>query len=225
MDMSFIYIGIIVIIFIICITLLIFAPKSINYYDLDTYPILKYITENNKDVINNSYANIETDDGWVNWPDSSNVKGLCSIFPLFMFSTLSKNRKQKCQDLFKLMKNIPDVKSCAFIRIDKKSKIIKHTEWKDLSNNTLRCIFIIKSIASAPMDLCGIWVNGETKKLISGKCIIFDGSKEHSIYNETDYPVCALLLDIKRPYKIPNGISIREYSDDINDFVCKLNSE
>ena len=80
-------------------------------------------------------------------------------------------------------------------------------------------------MSSAPVETCGIWVNGESKKLISNSLVIFDSSKEHSIYNDTDYPIYALLIDLQRPEKIPNGISQREYSDELYDFVCGLNTE
>ena len=217
--------GIVVIIFMISITLLIFAPKSINYYMPDTYPILKYICENNKNIINSNLDKIENNTDWIDWPDSENITGNCEIYPLFIFSTLSKKRKNQCIETFKLIKNIYDVKTCAFIKLDKNSKLNKQTQWKELSNETLRCLFIIKSMPSASIDTCGIWVNGESKKITSNNLIIFDSSKEHSIYNETDCPIYALLIDIKRPEKISNGVSKREYSSEIYDFVFKLNSE
>jgi len=224
-DTTFIYIGLFVIIFIISVSLLIFAPKSINYYTPDTYPILKSIHDNNKDIITGDFEKIENDQNWLAWPDSENTSGSCEVYPMYMFSTTSKLRKAKCIALYNLIQNIPDVKSCAFIKIDKKSKINKHTQWKELANTTLRCLFILKSVSSAPVETCGIWVNGESKKLISNSLVIFDSSKEHSIYNYTDYPLYALLIDLQRPEKIPNGISQREYSDELYDFVCGLNTE
>jgi aspartyl/asparaginyl beta-hydroxylase (cupin superfamily) len=222
---NFICIGIVVIIFIISVSLLIFAPKSINYYTPDTYPILKSINDNNKDIINNDFEKIENDTNWLAWPDSKNTSGTCEVFPMYMFSTESKSRKNKCIASYNLIQNIPGVKTCSFIKIDKKSRIKKQTQWKNLSNTTLRCLFTIKSVSSAPVETCGIWVNGETKKLISNSLVIFDSSKEHSIYNDTDYPIYALMIDVQRPEKIPDGISQREYSDELYDFVCTLNTE
>jgi aspartyl/asparaginyl beta-hydroxylase (cupin superfamily) len=224
-DTTFICIGLFVIIFIISVSLLIFAPKSINYYTPDTYPILKSIHDNNKDIITGDFEKIENDQNWLAWPDSENTSGKCEVYPMYMFSTASKLRKAKCTALYNLIQNIPDVKSCAFIKIDKKSKINKQTQWKELANTTLRCLIILKSVSSAPVETCGIWVNGESKKLISNSLVIFDSSKEHSIYNDTDYPIYALLIDLQRPEKIPNGISQREYSDELYDFVCGLNTE
>lgn len=222
---TFICIGIIVIIFIICVSLLIFAPKSINYYPTETYPILKSIHENNNNIIMKEFENIENDKDWIDWPENEYVTGSCKIFPMYMFSTISKKRKNKCLKTYKLIKNMPDVITCAFIKIDKKSKLNKQSQWKELANSTLRCLYILKSVSYAPIETCGIWVNGESKKLLPKNLIIFDSSKEHSIYNGTDYPLYALIIDIKRPEKIPNGISQREYSNDLYNFVCKLNDE
>jgi hypothetical protein len=222
---TFIWIGLVVIIFIISVSLLIFAPKSVNYFNADTYPILKSIHENSKCVIETDFDKIENNPDWVNWPDREHVRGSCKIFPMYMFSTESSKRRNKCLRSYNLIQNTPGVKSCCFIKIDRKSKISKQTQWKELANTTLRCLFIIKAVSSAPVEKCGMWVNGETKKLSSSDLLIFDSSKEHSIYNETDYPVYALLVDVKRPEKIPNGTSQREYSDELYDFVCSLNSE
>jgi hypothetical protein len=224
-DATFIYIGLVVVIFIVSVSLLIFSPKSVNYFDLETYPILKSIHENNKEIIISDFEKIENDPEWIDWPDKENIRGSCKVFPIYMFSTLSKSRKLKCLKSYNLIHNIPDVKSCGFIKIDKKSKINKQTQWNELANSTLRCLFIIKSVSSAPVETCGIWVNGESKNIKPNTLVIFDSSKEHSIYNETDYPVYALFVDVKRPEKIPDGTSKREYSDELYEFVCNLNKE
>ena len=218
---TFVFIGIVIVIFIICITLFLFAPKSINFYDSSTYPIIKYINENNLDIINDTLESIENDK-WMEYPDKKYISGNVKIYPLFMFSVISEKRKDKCIELYNLFQNVPDIKTCAFIKIDKNSKLQKTTQWKSLSNTTLRCMFILKSVSSASIEQCAIWVNGEYKKLVSKNIIIFDSSKEHSIYNETDYPVYILMIDIKRPDKIPNGVSDRDYTDEIYDFINEL---
>lgn len=225
LNTTFICIGIVVITFIICVSLLIFAPKSINYYYKETYPILTYINDNNINVINNDFEKIENDKRWIEWPDKQFTVGNVSVFPIFMFSVISNERKELCSNMFDLLKNVPDIKSCAFIKLDKRSKIQKSTQWKELSNYTLRCIIVLKSIPSASIEQCGIWVNGESKKLSSKNMIIYDSSKEHSIYNETDYPIFYLMLDIKRPDKIPNGVSTREYTDEIYDFISLMSKQ
>jgi aspartyl/asparaginyl beta-hydroxylase (cupin superfamily) len=225
MDTTFICIGVIVVFLITYVVFINFILKSTNYYKPETFPILKYISKNNQNIFINEFNKIENDPNWVNWPDSENISGDCKIFPIYMFGTISKDRKAKCLKLYNLIHNIPNVKSCAYIKIGQNSKLCKQRQWKDLANSTLRCLFILKSVASAPIETCGICVNNESKKILSNNLVVFDSSKEHSIYNNTDYPVYALMVDIKRPVNIPDGTSDREYSIELYNFVCDLNKQ
>jgi aspartyl/asparaginyl beta-hydroxylase (cupin superfamily) len=224
---TFFCIGIIIVIFIVSVSLLIFAPKSVNYFDEKTYPELQTISKQHISTLEYELECANKSDGpstWMQWPDVKNVRGNCNLYPLYMFSTLSHKRQKVCSDTFKLLQRIPDVKTCSFAKIEINSSIENHKEWKDLCNKTLRC-FIILSSPDAAVENCGIWVNGETKKLHKGDLVIIDGSKEHTIYNKSDLTLSMLLLDIGRPESIPDGSSDREYSDEIQGFVNELNKE
>lgn len=221
-DSMFLWIGIVVIIFIICVSLLIFAPKSINYYNVDTFPIVKYLHENNLQLIKDGCGKAKEDRNWLKW--NIDIIGKCDLYPLYMFSISPKKRQQTCVDVYNLMKNIPDVKTCSYVILHPKSKISKNRGWKSLSNNTLRCLIIINAPIST-VDKCGIWVNGESKILKPNDLLIFDSSKEHSIYNKTSLNIEYLMIDIKRPEKIVNGTSDREYSDKLYEFINNLSLE
>jgi hypothetical protein len=218
-----IFIGLFIIIFIISVSLLIFAPKSKNYYDASTYPFIQYINENNNQLIKDEFYKIKNNDKWLKYPDKKNTKGDCEIWPLYVFSTESKYRISMNSELYKIITNTPDIKSCLFIKFHPKSEIIKSKLWKELANNTLRCLIII----DAPNDInnCAIWVNGEIKKLKNNDLIIFDSSKEYSIYNKTKYPLHILVIDIKRPNSIPIGTSDIKYNDEIYTLINTLNEE
>lgn len=221
---TFFWIGIVVIIFIISVSLLIFAPKSTNYYDMELYPIVKYIHENNQQIIKDDFYKIKGDDQWLPFPDKKYINGTCTIWPLYMFSIELEKRIRLCKQSYNLIKNIPDVKTCAFVKIEPNSSINKNKQWKELANSTLRCIFIVDT-PNDSVDKCAIWVNGETKKCKSNGLIIFDSSKEHSVYNNTIYPLYFLMVDIQRPKKISIGISDREYDDEIREFIYQLYQE
>ena len=138
-----------------------------------------------------------------------------------MFSVFSESRKKISINTYKLIKNIPDVKTCTFIKINSESSIEKSTKWKDLSNTTLCCLLVLE--APFPnIEECGIWVNGESKKLSKNSLIIYDSSKEHSIYNKSDEDIYILMLDIGRPPTIPYGTSKKEYNYEIHDFIHNL---
>lgn len=218
-DSVFLWIGVLVVIFMICISLLIFAPKGKNYFNSNIYPILKYLHENNLQVFKDDFKKIK-DDNWIDY--NIDVQGKCSMCPLYMFSITSKKNTELCKNTYNLIYNIPDLKTCSYMIIHPKSQIIKNTGWKDLANNTLRCIIIINSMTST-MDKCGIWVNGQTKKIKSDNLIIFDASKEYSIYNNTSLNLEILIFDIKRPDNIANGLSNRMYTEKLQDFISKIN--
>jgi aspartyl/asparaginyl beta-hydroxylase (cupin superfamily) len=220
------WIGFVVIVFIISVTLMIFAPKSNNFHPSTVYPIIKYIHENNTDIFKSDLQKIKNLDksdpiNWIKYPVKNLIKNEYEIFPLYMFSVLNKSRKSLCNSTYNLIRNIPDIKTCSFLKIGGNSSIKKHKKWKELSNISLSCLFILEA-PMASIDDCGIWINGETKKLTKNKMFIFDGSKEHSIFNYTDYPIYCIFLDILRPKNIPNGASNTQYTDETIEFINKI---
>jgi aspartyl/asparaginyl beta-hydroxylase (cupin superfamily) len=224
---TFFWIGIIIVIFIVSVSLMIFAPGSVNYFDSKTYPELQTISKHHMTTLEYELGCANEPDeltNWMQWPDADFVKGDCNLYPLYMFSTLSHKRQAVCQETFRLLQRIPDVKTCTFAKIDVNSSIENHKEWKELCNKTLRCLIIISSPNTA-VENCGIWVNGESRKLHTGDVIVMDSSKEHSIYNKSDLPLYMLIVDITRPNDIPSGTSEREYSTEIHRFVYELNRE
>ena len=89
-DSVFLWIGVLVVIFMICISLLIFAPKGKNYFNSNIYPILKYLHENNLQVFKDDFKKIK-DANWIDY--NIDVQGKCSMCPLYMFSITSKKKK------------------------------------------------------------------------------------------------------------------------------------
>lgn len=218
-------VGILVIIFIVSIMIFIFAPSRKNYYNSDIFPIIKYINDNNKDIINNDLEIIKKDNDWLRWPDSNNVVKDYLVYPIFMFGNFSEKRKLKCKKSVDLINNIPGVKTFAYLKISEKACIKKNKKWKDISNNTLCCIFVIEAPYVNKKEDCCIWTDGETKRLIKKKLIIYDSSKEHSIINNSDYPVYILMLDIKKPINYTFGISDTPYNDEVHNFIKTILDE
>lgn len=220
--------GIVVVVLIVCIALFIFAPRSINYIHHDHLPAIKHISDNYIDVFKHDLETITDpcqsplDFRWLLWPDRENVRGEVMVYPIYMFSTLSDDRKNRCYGTYAQIKKLENVKSCAFIKFGAKSKIIKSQQWSDLANTTIRALFILDAGFAMTDEQLGIWVNGEIKKISTNKLIMFDSSKEHTIYNETNLPFYALLVDVERPKDVPKGVSTREYTDELQDFVSRL---
>jgi hypothetical protein len=215
-------VGISIIIFVITMVLVIFAPKSINYYNPDIFPIVKYINENNKDLIKSDLDIIKKENDWILWPDENNIVNDYLIYPVFMFGNFSEHRKLKCKKSSELIANIPGVKTFTYLKIAVRSSIKKNKKWKDISNDTLCCLFVLEAPHVNKLEDCCIWTNGEIKKLLKNKLIIYDSSKDHSIVNNSDYPVYILMLDIKKPINYTSGTSEIPYNDEVHNFIKKL---
>jgi aspartyl/asparaginyl beta-hydroxylase (cupin superfamily) len=216
----FIWVGIVVVVLVFCVALLIFAPKSINFYKPKIYPIIQYLHENNLQIIKDEFSKIKSNKTWIDYPIG--ITGKCKVLPIYMFNVLHEKNVKLCKDTYNLIQNIPDIKTCTFMNLHANSQINKNKGIKLICNNTLRCLIILNA-KNTTMDKCGIWVNGEQKKIKSNELIIFDCSKEYSIYNKTKLDMEFLLIDVKRPDKVPCGISEREYDSEIQEFIYKLN--
>jgi hypothetical protein len=276
LNISFVVLGVVVLVFVLCVALFIFAPKSLNYFDAASYPILLSIKTHSLDIFKSdldaikepppkrkprrsrqkskpdtesetksdeskpdtesetkSDAVIQNDKKgnppWVKWIDTQNIVGDIKVYPLRMFETSSISRQILCDNTYRLLQIIPDAKSYAFIKIGAKSQINKHTEWKDNANNTLRALFVLSAPFITSPEQCSVWVNGEIKELKPNSLIIFDSSKEHSIYNNSRKDIYALMIDMTRPKKISRGTSVREYNINdntaINEFKNQLTNQ
>ena len=222
-----VFVAFFIITFIICISLVIFAPRSQNFFK-EVFPDLEKLSER-KDIIDETFVNLDiklNDDNlaaeyeelyknkkqnaheikWEEFPDKNIISGEVEILPIFMFSKINEINKNIFDKLFNFAKPMTSIQSIHFIKLKPKAKIKKHTGWADISNNTLRYIYCFNSFCYSDEE-CGIWVNGESKKLFKDYSYIYDSSKEHSIYNNTFDEIIFLIIDFDRPKNINVGFS------------------
>lgn len=229
LDYFAIFIGSIVTLFIVVMVLVIFAPKTNNFFDTKTlYPHL-YCLSNNKDIINKTFINVGLDTlnddmlindykkykefeenrpvvPWVKWPYEKISEGDIDFLPMYYDSKLNKDAAKIFNSLYEEIKSNQDIRRIFFIKMMPNSKLIKHKGLASETNNTLRYIYCFNSFCFYDTD-CGIWINGEIKKMSKDNYYIFDASKEHSIYNNTYDPVIFLIIDVDRHKSLPLGTS------------------
>jgi hypothetical protein len=222
------YFALSVVLFIFVVALVLFAPRSKNFYNInDTYPQLANVYLN-EDVVDKTFIKLGAsfdDDGfaekykkykvfhepraepeWIDWPDKATATGDVKVLPLYMFSKIYSSNIDIFTELYAQVKSIKNVMAMFFVKLPISSKILPHCGWKELSNSTLRFIYCFNSFCRDDTE-CGIWVNGETKILTQGSAYVYDSSKEHSIYNNTFDDVMFLCIDIERPLDASRGIS------------------
>lgn len=217
------YTAFFIIVLIICVLLVIFAPKSNNFFK--EYPEeIKNIAEN-KDIISELFMRFykngdiqlndefllkgmpEIKDGvkleWQTFPDDKIIEGDVKILPISLFSIINEENKR----VFNVLcKNLTSARDVYFIKISPGACIKKHTGWADVCNSSLRFLYCFNAFCFSP-DECGIWVNGEVKKISKDDFYIYDASKEHSIYNNTYDDIILLIIDFDRPEGVPRGFS------------------
>jgi hypothetical protein len=223
-------IAIALLIFLVCIFLVIFAPKSHNFFkkiepkldelaqDRNLFKELlvrlgiKLNDDNIAEEYEEYYKKITPAElTWEEWPEKIVTSGSVDYLPLFIKPLFYNENYSIFNGLFgKLIRLDINIQSVFFLKMNNNSALKKHKGWANLTNNTLRFVYCFNSFCFDE-DECGIWINGESKKFFKDYYYIFDASKEHSIYNNTCDEVLFLIIDFDRPEGVARG-----YSD--NDF-------
>jgi Aspartyl/Asparaginyl beta-hydroxylase len=233
--------AIIIIIFVAVIFLVIFAPKSQNFFNKEDFPFdklsknedlfldtsirLNIIESENLDdetlqKLEDIKENVPFNElKWEEWPDKNIISGDVSILPIFSPFGANKINSEIFANLLEFVKHIP-VKSIYFIKLEPNSRFVENKGYS-LTNDTLRFIYCFNSYCYDVKE-CGIWVNYESKKTINGDSYIYDSSKTHSLYNNTTDMVIYLVIDFVRPENIPIGYSDFIIQDDISDAFKKM---
>ncbi len=226
MSLQDIFVGaaIAIIIFIFIVFLVIFAPKSQNFFkridpvldglgketDLMRETFVKLGIVLNDDNLNDEYKQYyDTVDvkplEWLPWLDDK-AEGKVEYLPIYLFSKIDNANFSIFNKLFSTISKSRDIRSVFFLKLGVNSRLVKHKGWAELTNDTLRYIYCFNSFCYQE-DECGIWVNGEAKKMFKDYHYFFDASKEHSLYNNTFEEVIFLVVDFVRPKEITKGYS------------------
>ncbi len=219
--------AVVLLLFLFCSALVIFAPKSQNFFK-KLCPVLENIKkdtlrecfvklgieitdDNIAEEYNEFYEKITPHDlEWKKWPENNVVNGDVEYLDVYLFDKLDQINYSEFNKLFDEIDREIEIKSMFFMKLGPNSGLKKHKGWAPLTNETLRFIYCFNSFCYNE-DECGIWVNGESKKLFKDYNYIFDASKEHSIYNNTYDDVIFLIIDFMRPPNIANGYSSNDF--------------
>jgi len=69
---------------------------------------------------------------------------------------------------------------------------------------------------------CGLWVDGFTRYHQEKEILVFDDSKLHHAFNESDFPRYVLIVDMERPDYIPKGKAVGGYTSELEDFLSRF---
>lgn len=176
--------------------------ETFNKIRLETVNILKQknklpLTKNTygNESIGGSDAQKDNEDGW-------------RIYVV----KLGQNNfaKDTMPELTKVLKDIPEVVSCAVSILPKKKAIPIHIGY---SKGVMR--YQLGMIVPKDRENVFICVNGEKYNWTEGEGVLFDDTYPHKVYNNTDEDRVVLYMDVIRPFLNP-------FLDVLNKFVIYL---
>ena len=161
-----------------------------------------------------SEINKLTNETWLDWVEKNLYKtntnnGDWKIIPFYGFNIWIDDNCNKCPELTKFLKSIPNLKTASLSKLGPNTILTEHQGYASHSNFILRCHFGLDipdncfiSVGDYEKDKLKISENiiREVKKYKQGKWIIFDDSKFHyTSNNNKNKNRIVLLIDIERP--------------------------
>ncbi len=118
-------------------------------------------------------------------------------FPLVLFNYRFKENSQLCLNTYEFISGIPGCTSAMFSTLGPWKHVPAH---RGIYKGLLRCLLGL----SVPVgDECWIKINGKKIPFEEGKCIVFDETAEHEVFNGNNRPRVVLYLDIYRRLPFP----------------------
>jgi aspartyl/asparaginyl beta-hydroxylase (cupin superfamily) len=206
-----------------------------NFYNLEeTFPYLKNI--NKKLDIYKKEINNLTKNNWIDWVEKDLYKretpdGDWKIIPFFGFNIWVDDNCNKCPELYKFLKSIPNLKIALLSRMGPNTVLSEHKGWANHSNFVLRCHFGFDIPDNCHVSV-GDYEKGkehidenikrEVKKYKQDKWIIFDDSKFHYTWNHSNKDRIVLILDIERPKNVKIGKAEKGDTKELKELIEKF---
>jgi len=138
--------------------------------------------------ISKDQKNITQDDRW-------------KTFFLYGYGYKMDGNCLRCPETTRIIESIPSMFTAFFSILEPGKHIPLH---RGPYNGLLRAHLGL--VVPEPKEKCRIEVGGETRHWETGKCMIFDDTYRHQVWNETDGVRVVLFLDIQRPLAWPGSL-------------------
>lgn len=220
------WLAIIIILSILCITLVIFAPGNYAFYSADEFSELHFLTSPMMfKTILSEVKNIP-EDKFMDYPDKNmwyfNKCSKYEVLPLYMLDNLYEENIKLVPSLFNALQHIESINTIAVIKLSGESILKIHQEWADLSNNTLRCLLGVL-VPCNDVNKCGVMVEGDARKIEDGKILVYDTSRKHSIYNRHKKDCYYVMIDMDRKNK--KGLSEYKMKKSVLEYMTPKKEE
>ncbi len=117
------------------------------------------------------------------------------------FGYVAQKNCDRCPETWKIIQSIPGLKVAFFSILAPGKHIPEH---RGKHKGLIRCHLALK--VPEPKEACRIRVADQIAHWEEGKCLIFDDTFYHEVWNETDGYRAVLFLDIARPMRFPMSL-------------------
>lgn len=151
-----------------------------------------------------NFQDISPDQGY-----KTSLDNLWKTYALYGYGIKSTESCDRCPETARIIEQIPGLKTAFFSILMPGKHIPEH---RGPYKGVMRCLLGLK--VPEPREKCRIRVADQIQSWSEGKCMLFDDSFPHEVWNETDGIRVVLFLDIVRPLQFPLSA--------INHLVIKL---
>lgn len=118
------------------------------------------------------------------------------IFAFYGFGNRSARNSERCPRTARAIDSIPGVFNAFFSILEPGKQIPRH---RGVTRGFLRCHLGL--IIPREREKCRMDVDGSTVVWEEGKAVVFDDSRPHQVWNDTNERRVVLLIDVPRPMK------------------------
>lgn len=153
------------------------------------------VLENAYSIIKKEFYNIVAGGGFQAEMEPIKRTGSWNVFMLFEKGVKNVKNCEKCPETVRIIESIPSVRThlglAYFSVMAPRTHIQAH---RGPTNMRIRCHLGLE----IPKD-CGIRVCNENKSWQEGKCLIFDDSLDHEVWNDSNKKRIVLIVDLWHP--------------------------
>lgn len=121
------------------------------------------------------------------------------IFMFRLYSTTDiEENCARCPRTYQLIRDLPGITTAWFSILEPGKHIRAH---RGPFRGVLRCLLPVK--VPGPAGSCRIRIADQVHVFEEGKCLIFDDTFEHEVWNDSEGERGVLFLDVKRPMPAP----------------------
>jgi len=137
-------------------------------------------------------------------PDHERIAGsdAWKSYILYGYGFRAEANCARCPRTVAWLEQIPDLFTALFSVMSPGGRLKPH---RGVSKAIITCHLPLW-VPAGP-ELCGISIDGTTYGWHEGRWLVFDDTRRHSVWNDTDAPRVVLLLHLRRPLRFPGSLA------------------